>query len=147
MSINTTHDDRSITLRTGEHIPGSELVFSTSRSGGPGGQNVNKVETRVEVRLQIRGSRWLGEETQERILQELSGRIDANGALRVVSSTERTQRGNRIAVVERLRLLLDAALTPRRNRRPTRPGRSAHRRRLEAKRQKSEKKESRRWKP
>lgn len=138
---------RALTLSTGEAIPYTALEFATSRSGGPGGQNVNKVETRVEVRLQIRDSPWLRPNTQQRILDELQTRIDSSGAVRVVSSTERSQHANRTAAVERLRLLLNAALTPRTPRKATRPTRASKRRRVEAKKQQSEKKQRRRWKP
>ena len=114
-----------IALSTGEMIPLSALEFSTSRSGGPGGQNVNKVETKVEVRLLIRGSGWIGEGTQTRLLEKLASRIDTSGAIRLASSIARTQRGNRIAVVERLERMLNAALVPEKPRVATKPSRAS----------------------
>jgi ribosome-associated protein len=134
-----------IALSTGEMIPFSALEFSTSRSGGPGGQNVNKVETKVEVRLVIQGSTWIREETQARLLEKLASRIDTSGAIRVASSIARTQRGNRIAVVERLERILNTALVPEKPRVATRPSRSSQIRRVEAKKRASDKKSSRRW--
>jgi ribosome-associated protein len=135
-----------IVLRTGESIPVSSLEFATSRSGGPGGQNVNKVETKVEVRLAIGESAHLRESTRERLLAKLASRIDSGGVLRMASATERTQLGNRRAVLARLTALLDAALEPEKPRVATRPGRGAKLRRRESKERHAEKKSQRRWK-
>jgi ribosome-associated protein len=137
----------ALRLRTGEHIPVSALEFSTSRSGGPGGQNVNKVETRVEVRVQVVESPWLRETTQARIAERLASRIDSEGKLRVVSSSERTQLGNKKRVIERLLLLLDQALERQTPRIATRPTRGSKERRREAKRNLSQRKTDRRWRP
>jgi ribosome-associated protein len=134
-------------LRTGESIPISALEFSTSRSGGPGGQNVNKVETRVEARFRVTETEWLSESTRQILLEKLASRIDGSGAIRVASSTERTQLGNRIAVVRRMEQLLNRALTPEKKRIPTRATRAAKERRLEVKKKLSEKKNSRQWRP
>lgn len=143
ISMATIQDD-VIHLRTGETIPLSALDYATSRSGGPGGQNVNKVETKVEVRLQIDGSPWLSPATQERLARKLAARIDREGALRVTSSTERTQLGNRNAAVTRLLLLLDQALTPEKKRIPTKATRASKQRRVESKKRQGEKKQGRR---
>jgi ribosome-associated protein len=134
-----------IILRTGEIIPTSSLDFATSRSGGPGGQNVNKVETKVEVRMPIADSPHLSDATRERLLAKLASRIDATGAIRIASATERTQLGNRRAVITRLERILDAALVPEKKRIATKPGRGAKARRREGKERHSEKKEQRRW--
>jgi len=134
-----------IHLRTGETIPLSALEFATSRSGGPGGQNVNKVETKVEVRLTIVDSPWLYDSTKERLLKKLGSRLDANGAIRVASSTERTQLGNRVAAVARLERLLNAALVPEKPRVATRPTLASKKRRAEAKKRLSQKKSGRQW--
>jgi ribosome-associated protein len=135
----------AIILRTGEAVPLSALEFSTSRSGGPGGQNVNKVETKVEVRLPIDGSQWLGETTQQRLREKLASKIDTSGVLRLVSSTERTQLGNRTAVVKRLEQLLNRALEPEKKRVPTRATRASKERRLESKKKRAERKSDRGW--
>ncbi|MEO5930864.1 MAG: alternative ribosome rescue aminoacyl-tRNA hydrolase ArfB [Candidatus Kapaibacterium sp.] len=134
----------AITLITGETIPLSALEFSTSRSGGPGGQNVNKVETRVEIRFPITGSQWLAESTQERLAIKLRSKIDTSGAIRVASSIARTQGGNRTAAVERLERLLNSALEPEKPRVATRPTYASKQRRVEIKKKHAEKKSSRR---
>lgn len=136
-----------IFLSTGETIPVSVLEFATSRSGGPGGQNVNKVETRVEVRLNIADSRWLSEESQARIREKLATRIDSRDTIRVTSSVARTQRANRIAAIEKLGRLLNAALLRERPRRATRPSAAANERRHNAKLIRSRTKTQRRWRP
>ena len=135
--------DETIALRTGETVPLTALEFSTSRSGGPGGQNVNKVETKVEVRMQIEGSEWLQEPTRVTLMKKLSSRIDKSGWLRLASSSERTQLGNKQAVVARLEELLDKALTPTKKRRATRPTLSSKIKRLDTKKRDSVRKSNR----
>ena len=135
-----------IILRTGDIIPISGLDFSTSRSGGPGGQNVNKVETKVEIRMSIADSPYLSETTRERLLAKLASRLDTTGALRIASATERTQLGNRRAAVARLERILAEALVPEKKRTATRPTRASKVRRRESKERQSEKKSQRRWK-
>lgn len=139
--------DENIHLRTGEQIPISALDFATSRGGGPGGQNVNKVETRVEVRINLREYPELREKTREILLQRLVKRLDKEGNLRVVASTERSQYGNKVAAIKRLENLLNKSLTPVKKRIATKPSGAAKRRRLEKKKQQSQKKATRRWKP
>ena len=134
-----------ITLRTGEEIPLKAVDFATSRGGGPGGQNVNKVETRVEARLDLTERPELSEKSHQTLLRRLRNKLDTNGVLRIVSSTERTQFGNRTAVVRRLEETLNDALKPRKKRIKTKPGRGAHERRLQSKRETAEKKQRRRW--
>jgi len=140
-------DQDVILLTTGEVIPVSALDFATSRSGGPGGQNVNKVETKVEVRFMIAGSLWISDETQQKLLEKLASRIDNSGAIRIASSIARTQRGNRIAAVERLEKLLNHALVPEKPRLATKPSRASKQRRVESKRRNAERKAGRRWRP
>lgn len=117
--------------------PLAEIVFRTSRSGGPGGQNVNKVETRVEVLWNVEASGALSVEQKERLRTVLGRRLHEDGTVRVVSRTERTQRGNRKAAIERLRALVGAALVPRKRRRRTTTTRAAVEARLQAKRRRS----------
>lgn len=135
----------NIVLRSGDIIPVSSLEFATSRSGGPGGQNVNKVETKVEVRLSITESPHLSDETRERLLRKLATRIDNSGDIRITSATERTQLGNRRAALVRLERILDMALMPEKPRRATKPTFGSKLRKRESKQQHSEKKAQRRW--
>ena len=123
-------------------IPDEELSFVTSRSGGPGGQNVNKLETRVTVRFDL-ASPGLDEQRRARIRERLGTRISRAGVLAVTSQRHRTQAANREAAVERLVELLRDALAERAPRRPTRPGRAARARRLDEKRQRSRRKRER----
>lgn len=119
-------------------LPESELSYRTSRSSGPGGQNVNKVETRVTVLFDVQASTSLNAEDRKLILARLSTRIDKQGVLRVVSQKHRTQAANRDAARGRLAELLADALTRRIPRKRTRKPAAVNRRRLEDKRRRSE---------
>ena len=114
-----------------------ELTFQTSRSGGPGGQNVNKLNTRVAVLFNVTASPSLSEEQKQRILRALANRIDKQGVLRLVSQKYRSQEANRRAAVERLQQLLQEALTPKPMRRKTKVPRAAKEQRLRRKKQRS----------
>ncbi len=114
-----------------------ELTFKTSRSGGPGGQNVNKLNTRVTVLFDVGNSPSLSEDQKRRIASELSGRMDRQGVLRVVSQKHRSQEANRRAAVERLQELLREALRPVPIRRKTKIPTAARERRLDEKKQRS----------
>ena len=125
-------------------IPESELAFSTSRSSGPGGQNVNKVETRVTLRFDLEASDSLSDAQRERVRRKLASRINKEGILRVVSQKHRTQAANRDAARERFVTLLRDALTESRPRKRTRVSKAAKRKRLEDKRRRSQLKRDRR---
>ncbi len=118
-------------------ISEDELVFKASRSGGPGGQNVNKVNTRVTVFFDVTNCESLSDVQKRRILTRLRTRTDKNGVLRVVSQKYRTQRANREAAIERLQQLLADALKTRAVRKKTKVSYAARQRRLEAKRRRS----------
>jgi ribosome-associated protein len=120
-----------------------ELVFSASRSSGPGGQNVNKVSTKMELRFHVNGSALLSTEEKERIIEKLCSRINKEGELRLVSQSGRTQLSNKQLVIEKFYALLTKALSKRKKRKPTRPSAASREKRLEDKRILSQKKEQR----
>lgn len=129
-------------------VPLGEIETSFSKSGGPGGQNVNRRETQVEVVFDVAGSPSLGPRLKARALDRLASRLDSRGRLHVVASDERTQARNREIALERLRdILAEALKPPPPKRRKTRPSRGAKERRLTEKRQRSRKKQERAWRP
>ncbi len=119
-------------------IPESELSFTASRSSGPGGQNVNKVSTRITLRFDLDASPQLTAEHKEQIRERLATRISKRGILSVSAQRERSQSANREAATERFVELLQAALDVDPERRPTRVPRGIERRRLEDKRKRSQ---------
>jgi ribosome-associated protein len=122
-------------------IPGDELEVRASRSGGPGGQHVNTTASRVELRWDVRASRALDEVQRDLLLERLASRLTADGVLVLQASEHRSQHRNREAALGRLRTLVVEALVVQAERRPTRPSRSARRRRLDDKRARSTTKE------
>jgi ribosome-associated protein len=119
-------------------IPWEELHFRFSRSGGPGGQNVNRVATRVELLFDLAGSPSLTEEQRQRARQVLASHLDAEGTLRLVADSTPSQWRNRQEVVRRFRALLRQALRVPRPRRATTPPPQAREERLAAKRHRSQ---------
>ena len=118
---------------------GNELHFSASRSSGPGGQNVNKVSSKVELRFHVASSVLLSDAEKEMITEKLATRINAAGELILVSQAERSQLKNKERVTEKFYLLVSRALTPRKKRKATKPSAASREERLETKRRQSEK--------
>ena len=121
----------------------SEFTFNASRSGGAGGQNVNKVSTKVELRFSVSYSTLLSDREKEIVSEKLSNKINSEGELIIVSQAERSQYGNKQRCVEKFYELLKKALTPVKKRKPTRPTKASERKRIETKKIQSEKKEQR----
>lgn len=125
-------------------IPGEELELRASRAGGPGGQHVNTTSSRIELRWDVRASGVLSDGQRALLLERLGHRLTNDGVLVLHASEHRSQHRNREAAVGRLATLVAEALEVPRERRPTRPTRTARRRRLESKRLRSVTKELRR---
>lgn len=130
-------DGIMIEISSGIFISEDELVFKFSRSSGPGGQNINKVNTRVTVLFDVARAKSFSDEQRQRILKRLATRADKDGVIRVVSQRYRTQKANRRAVVERLEELLKEALKKKAVRKKTKVPEAVKRRRLERKRRRS----------
>ena len=124
-------------------IPGDQLEWRAVRSSGPGGQNVNKVASKVELRFDLPGSEALTPAVKARLARLCKGRLDADGWLRIVDQSTRDQRRNLDAAREKLAELVRRALSPPKARKRTSPSAASRRRRLEQKRLQSGKKRSR----
>jgi ribosome-associated protein len=121
-----------------------EITFQTSRSSGPGGQNVNKVESRVELRWHLQNSQVLSEEQKQLILEKLAGQLTTEGYLLVTAQDDRSQLRNKEIALTRFHQLLQKSLRRPKPRRATRPSAGAVRQRLEGKKRQGEKKANRR---
>lgn len=133
-----------VELGAGRRVPWSELRFRTARSGGPGGQHANKVETQVELRWDLEASQALSPAEKARLREALGSRLVGGHVLRLRARAARSQWANRQAVLKRFQALLADGLRPRRHRRPTAPTRASREARLTAKRRQSQRKSERR---
>ena len=133
----------ALVINDSVEIPLSELVYTASRSSGPGGQHVNTADTRIQVRWNVRESVALSDAERERLLDKLSSRLTEAGDLILACDTNRSQRRNREEVTRRLAELVREALIVPKPRRKSKPSRAAKEKRLEEKRRKSQTKKDR----
>ncbi|WP_207433575.1 alternative ribosome rescue aminoacyl-tRNA hydrolase ArfB [Sabulibacter ruber] len=120
-----------------------ELIFQTSRSSGPGGQNVNKVASRVEVWFSIENSALLSQEQKDLLLEKLASRLNKEGYLHLASQEDRSQLANKELVVQKLYEVLEKALHRPKPRKRTTPSKAAVQKRLQSKQRQSQKKANR----
>ncbi len=141
-----TAGSEGIPISSNLTVPYAELSFRYSRSGGPGGQHVNRTETRVELLFDVAHSPSLSDGQRGRLLERLAGRLDREGVLHIVSSATRSQLENRADAVARFQALLGSALRPSKRRLATQPTAASRERRLESKKRRGELKAQRRQK-
>jgi len=120
-----------------------EFEYRTSRSGGPGGQNVNKVSSKVELRFHVNNSELLSEEEKTLLHEKLGNYITQEGYLQITSQTERSQLANKERCIQKFYELLGKAFTKQKARKATKPSKAAHQERIAAKKKLSDKKANR----
>ena len=136
---------RDIVVSSRLTIPAGELGLAFARSGGSGGQNVNKVSSKVELRWNLTSSTALSDDDRQWLSQQLASRLTTDGDLIVVSQLTRDQIKNRDDAASKLALIVRTALERPKTRRATRPSRASKRRRVEAKKHRGEIKKNRRF--
>ncbi len=120
-----------------------ELTFQTSRSGGPGGQNVNKVNSKVTLYFDVLNSKLLRDVEKKRIKNALENRLSKEGVLIIHAQSERTQLANKQAAIKRFEQILEKVCTPQKKRKPTKATLSSQKERLNRKKKHGEKKQNR----
>ena len=125
-------------------IPRNELVFKASRSSGPGGQNVNKLSTKISAEVDITNCSFLTDEQKEIVLRKLAARLTKDNRLIVESQKFRSQKANRDFAVEKLTKIIENSLKKPKKRRPTKPTKTSVEKRLKSKKLKSLLKQRRR---
>ena len=126
-----------LTIAEGVEIPDDELTFTASRSGGPGGQHVNKTSSKVTLRFDVSHAPCLPDAVRARLLAVLGDRVEADGTVRVVCQASRSQFANRKTAEKRLEALLAEALIPVAQRFATKIPRAEKKRRIESKKRRS----------
>lgn len=137
------HKQKRLVMRISEERRNkliSECIFSATRSSGPGGQNVNKVSSKVELRFALSQSLVFSEPEKRTLQLKLANRINLEGEIVLVSSVERSQWRNKETVIEKFFSLLEKALIPVKKRIKTSPTKASQRRRIEGKKLLSQKK-------
>lgn len=125
----------------------AEIEFNFVRSSGPGGQNVNKVNTKVEIRFNVNNSSILTQGQKELITEKLSHKINNQGYLVIISQNKRSQLGNKTKALEKFYEEINRALKPKKKRKKTQPTSESIERRLKEKRENSDKKKRRNENP
>ena len=138
---------RSLAVDDQIRIPGEELVLTFARSSGPGGQNVNKVNSKAVLRWNVVDSPSLPEEVKQRFLERFAPRITRSGEILLTCDRHRDQPRNSAECYDRLRQLLLSVISAPRRRKRTRPSRASIERRLQDKKRISKRKEQRRHRP